>query len=161
MCIKINSIMASTHFNNMFLCGIPYEGTVPNLRDHACYIIIYNVDYSSLFCYFQIAGGCWYVLAIQRVASCLRAECQKTNNCNLMSLACSKEMCFQFPWSDISELACDTNLTSFGQTNLPACLSGNGAFAYGIYKGALPVISSNSLAVKILYPIFWGLMTLR
>ncbi|KAK1643908.1 hypothetical protein QYE76_061713 [Lolium multiflorum] len=117
----------------------------------------------NLFAYFiasHIAGGCWYVLAIQRVASCLRAECHKTNNCNLMSLACSKEMCFQFPWSDISELACDTNLTSFGETNLPACLSGNGAFPYGIYKGALPVISSNSLAVKILYPIFWGLMTL-
>ncbi|CAM0876329.1 unnamed protein product [Alopecurus aequalis] len=118
----------------------------------------------NLFAYFiasHIAGGCWYVLAIQRVASCLRAECQKTNNCNLMSLACSKEMCFHFPFSsDMSDLACDTNLTSFGQTNMPACLNGNGAFAYGIYKGALPVISSNSLAVKILYPIFWGLMTL-
>uniref|UniRef100_A0ACD6A7Y9 Uncharacterized protein n=1 Tax=Avena sativa TaxID=4498 RepID=A0ACD6A7Y9_AVESA len=118
----------------------------------------------NLFAYFiasHIAGGCWYVLAIQRVASCLRAECVKTNNCNLMSLACSKEICFHFPWSsDMSELACDTNLTSFSQTNMPACLSGNGDFAYGIYKGALPVISSNSLAVKILYPIFWGLMTL-
>ncbi|KAG8098233.1 hypothetical protein GUJ93_ZPchr0013g34357 [Zizania palustris] len=41
-----------------------------------------------------------------------------------------------------------------------ACLSGNGPYAYGIYKGALPVVSSNSLAVKVLYPIFWGLMTL-
>ncbi|XBI89460.1 hypothetical protein VPH35_027269 [Triticum aestivum] len=78
-----------------------------------------------------------------------------------MLLACSKEMCFHFPWSsDMTALACDTNLTSFSQQNVPACLSGNGAFAYGIYKGALPVISSNSLAVKILYPIFWGLMTL-
>ncbi|KAL5217628.1 hypothetical protein ABZP36_018312 [Zizania latifolia] len=46
------------------------------------------------------------------------------------------------------------------QQNVPACLSGNGLYAYGIYKGALPVISSNSFAVKILYPIFWGLMTL-
>ncbi|VAI22121.1 unnamed protein product [Triticum turgidum subsp. durum] len=109
----------------------------------------------------KIAGGCWYVLAIQRVASCLQSECEINNNCNLMSLACSKEMCFHFPWSsDMTALACDTNLTSFSQQNVPACLSGNGAFAYGIYKGALPVISSNSLAVKILYPIFWGLMTL-
>ncbi|VAI22122.1 unnamed protein product [Triticum turgidum subsp. durum] len=119
----------------------------------------------NLFAYFiasHIAGGCWYVLAIQRVASCLQSECEINNNCNLMSLACSKEMCFHFPWSsDMTALACDTNLTSFSQQNVPACLSGNGAFAYGIYKGALPVISSNSLAVKILYPIFWGLMTLR
>ncbi|VAI22118.1 unnamed protein product [Triticum turgidum subsp. durum] len=118
----------------------------------------------NLFAYFiasHIAGGCWYVLAIQRVASCLQSECEINNNCNLMSLACSKEMCFHFPWSsDMTALACDTNLTSFSQQNVPACLSGNGAFAYGIYKGALPVISSNSLAVKILYPIFWGLMTL-
>ncbi|KAF7110935.1 hypothetical protein CFC21_110997 [Triticum aestivum] len=118
----------------------------------------------NLFAYFiasHIAGGCWYVLAIQRVASCLQSECEIKNNCNLMSLACSKEMCFHFPWSsDMTALACDTNLTSFSQQNVPACLSGNGAFAYGIYKGALPVISSNSLAVKILYPIFWGLMTL-
>ncbi|VAI36932.1 unnamed protein product [Triticum turgidum subsp. durum] len=118
----------------------------------------------NLFAYFiasHIAGGCWYVLAIQRVASCLQSECEIKNNCNLMSLACSKEMCFHFPWSsDMTALACDTNLTSFSQQNVPDCLSGNGAFAYGIYKGALPVISSNSLAVKILYPIFWGLMTL-
>jgi hypothetical protein len=111
------------------------------------------------FCCLQIAGGCWYVLAIQRVASCLQEECKIKNTCNLTSLACSKEMCFHLPWSDKNGLAC--NLTSFGQQNIPDCLSGNGPFAYGIYKGALPVISSNSLAVKILYPIFWGLMTLR
>ncbi|KAL5209437.1 hypothetical protein ABZP36_005060 [Zizania latifolia] len=117
----------------------------------------------NLFAYFiasHIAGGCWYVLAIQRVASCLQEECKMKDNCNLMSLACSKEMCFHFPWSHKNGLACDMNLTSFSQQNVPACLSGNGPYAYGIYKGALPVISSNSLAVKVLYPIFWGLMTL-
>jgi len=43
----------------------------------------------------------------------------------------------------------------------PYCLDVEGPFKYGIYQWALPVISSNSLAVKILYPIFWGLMTLR
>ncbi|KAL6894121.1 hypothetical protein ACP4OV_008219 [Aristida adscensionis] len=117
----------------------------------------------NLFAYFiasHIAGGCWYVLAIQRVASCLQAECKKNNSCDLISLACSKEMCFHPPWSSsMNDLACDTNF-AFGQQNVSTCLSGNGPFAYGIYKGALPVISSNSLAVKILYPIFWGLMTL-
>uniref|UniRef100_A0A0D9VZ83 Cyclic nucleotide-binding domain-containing protein n=1 Tax=Leersia perrieri TaxID=77586 RepID=A0A0D9VZ83_9ORYZ len=117
----------------------------------------------NLFAYFiasHIAGGCWYVLAIQRVASCLQEECVIKNNCDLISLACSKELCFHLPWSDKNGLACGTNLTSFDPQNIPDCLSGNGPFAYGIYKGALPVISSNSLAVKILYPIFWGLMTL-
>ncbi|KAL9424578.1 hypothetical protein AB3S75_031657 [Citrus x aurantiifolia] len=73
----------------------------------------------NLIAYFiasHVAGGCWYVLAIQRVASCLRQQCHRQANCNLY-LSCSEE------W-------------------------------------ALPVISSNSVAVKILYPIFWGLMTL-
>ncbi|KAG6627319.1 hypothetical protein CIPAW_15G119300 [Carya illinoinensis] len=36
----------------------------------------------------------------------------------------------------------------------------NGPYNYGIYQWALPVISSNFVALKILYPIFWGLMTL-
>ncbi|KAG2535102.1 cyclic nucleotide-gated ion channel 2-like [Panicum virgatum] len=118
----------------------------------------------NLFAYFiasHIAGGCWYVLAIQRIASCLQEECKKNNSCDLISLACSNEICFHPPWSsNINGFACDTNMTSFGQQNMSTCLSGNGSFAYGIYLGALPVISSNSLAVKILYPIFWGLMTL-
>lgn len=45
--------------------------------------------------------------------------------------------------------------------NIPLCLDANGPFRHGIYQWALPVISSNSITVKILYPIFWGLMTLR
>ncbi|CAL4944494.1 unnamed protein product [Urochloa decumbens] len=118
----------------------------------------------NLFAYFiasHIAGGCWYVLAIQRIASCLQEECKRNNSCDLMQLGCSKEICFRSPWSsNINGFPCDTNITSFGQQNVSTCLTGNGSFAYGIYLGALPVISSNSLAVKILYPIFWGLMTL-
>ncbi|CAN6322538.1 unnamed protein product [Urochloa humidicola] len=118
----------------------------------------------NLFAYFiasHIAGGCWYVLAIQRIASCLQEECKKNNSCDLLQLGCSKEICFRAPWSsNINGSPCDANMTSFGQQNVSTCLSGNGSFAYGIYLGALPVISSNSLAVKILYPIFWGLMTL-
>ncbi|KAK4346447.1 hypothetical protein RND71_032786 [Anisodus tanguticus] len=42
----------------------------------------------------------------------------------------------------------------------PLCLDVNGPFPYGIYQWALPVVSSRSVTVKILYPIFWGLMTL-
>ncbi|CAL4919175.1 unnamed protein product [Urochloa decumbens] len=118
----------------------------------------------NLFAYFiasHIAGGCWYVLAIQRIASCLQEECKRNNSCDLMQLGCSQELCFRPPWSsNVNGFPCDTNITSFGQQNVSTCLTGNGSFAYGIYLGALPVISSNSLAVKILYPIFWGLMTL-
>ncbi|KAK8953661.1 Cyclic nucleotide-gated ion channel 2 [Platanthera guangdongensis] len=94
----------------------------------------------NLIAYFiasHVAGGCWYVLTIQRIASCLKQQCEKDKNCNLLSFTCSKEA-----------------------RNDQMCLKFNGPFRYGIYSTALPVVSSNSLAVKILYPIFWGLMTL-
>ncbi|XP_011035830.1 PREDICTED: cyclic nucleotide-gated ion channel 2 [Populus euphratica] len=115
----------------------------------------------NLIAYFiasHVAGGCWYVLAIQRVALCLRQSCERRPNCDL-SLACSEEICYQFllPADTIGN-PCAGNTTH--TVRKPMCLDVNGAFNYGIYKWALPVISSNSLSVKILYPIFWGLMTL-
>lgn len=82
----------------------------------------------NLIAYFiasHVAGGCWYVLAIQRVASCLKQQCSGNRSCNISM-----------------------------------CLDADGPYQYGIYKWALPVVSSSSIAVKILYPIFWGLMTL-
>lgn len=89
----------------------------------------------NLIAYFiasHVAGGCWYVLSIQRVATCLKLHC---------------------------------NANEDGDPNPPIistiCFDVNGPFQYGIYKWALPVVSSTSISVKILYPIFWGLMTLR
>ncbi|KAL8044143.1 hypothetical protein ABFX02_08G027900 [Erythranthe guttata] len=105
----------------------------------------------NLIAYFiasHVAGGCWYVLAIQRVALCLKQQCIGNSSlCNL-SLSCSDEVCYQ----------CETSPINYKP--LSSCLDVNGPFRYGIYKWALPVVSSNSVAVKILYPIFWGLMTL-
>ncbi|MED6127020.1 Cyclic nucleotide-gated ion channel 2 [Stylosanthes scabra] len=121
----------------------------------------------NLIAYFiasHVAGGCWYVLAIQRVASCLQQQCDSTMGCNL-SLACSEEVCYKFLLSSSSGTvgdACNGNGNSSSSVvvRTPMCLDTEGPFRYGIYQWALPVISSNSLAVKILYPIFWGLMTL-
>ncbi|XP_015879866.1 cyclic nucleotide-gated ion channel 2 isoform X2 [Ziziphus jujuba] len=114
----------------------------------------------NLIAYFiasHVAGGCWYVLAIQRVASCLRQHCERSTKCNL-SLSCSEEVCYQFLLrSDTVGNPCGGNSTV---ARRPLCLDVNGTFNYGIYQWALPVISSNSVSVKILYPIFWGLMTL-
>ncbi|CAK9186043.1 unnamed protein product [Ilex paraguariensis] len=115
----------------------------------------------NLIAYFiasHVAGGCWYVLAIQRVASCLRERCDRKNTCSL-SLACSEEVCYQFllPADTIGN-PCGGNSTI--TVRKPLCLDMNGTFRYGIYKWALPVITSNLIRVKILYPIFWGLFTL-
>ncbi|PNY05083.1 cyclic nucleotide-gated ion channel 2-like protein [Trifolium pratense] len=114
----------------------------------------------NLIAYFiasHVAGGCWYVLAIQRVASCLQQQCERSVGCSL-PLSCSEEICFQslLPPGTIGN-ACGGNSTMMSK---PVCLDVEGPYKYGIYQWALPVISSNSLAVKILYPIFWGLMTL-
>ncbi|KAL8124627.1 hypothetical protein AgCh_012322 [Apium graveolens] len=115
----------------------------------------------NLIAYFiasHVAGGCWYVLAIQRVASCLRQQCDRKAPCDL-SLSCSEEVCYQlFMSADTLDNPCGGN--SRAVLRNPICLDVNGPFHYGIYNGALPVISSNSVSVKILYPIFWGLMTL-
>ncbi|GFZ19272.1 cyclic nucleotide-regulated ion channel family protein [Actinidia rufa] len=115
----------------------------------------------NLIAYFiasHVAGGCWYVLAIQRVASCLRQQCDRKTTCNL-SLSCSEEICYQFllPANTVGN-PCGGNTTTV--IRKPLCLDVNGPYRYGIYKWALPVISSNSLSIKVLYPIFWGLMTL-
>ncbi|XP_030952265.1 cyclic nucleotide-gated ion channel 2-like [Quercus lobata] len=115
----------------------------------------------NLIAYFiasHVAGGCWYVLAIQRVASCLQQQCERRDKCNL-SLSCSEEVCYQFlvPTGTAGN-PCGGNSTTM--LRKPLCLDVNGPFHYGIYQWALPVISSNSVSVKILYPIFWGLMTL-
>ncbi|KAF7803040.1 cyclic nucleotide-gated ion channel 2 [Senna tora] len=113
----------------------------------------------NLIAYFiasHVAGGCWYVLAIQRVASCLRQRCERGFGCDL-PLSCSEEVCYKFLSTGAVGSSCSGNFTVVRK---PLCLDGQGPFKYGIYQWALPVISSNSLAVKILYPIFWGLMTL-
>ncbi|AES77570.1 putative potassium channel, voltage-dependent, ELK [Medicago truncatula] len=113
----------------------------------------------NLIAYFiasHVAGGCWYVLAIQRVASCLQQQCERTIGCNL-SLACSEEVCYKSLLPETIGNPCGGNSTMMSK---PVCLDIDGPYKYGIYQWALPVISSNSLAVKILYPIFWGLMTL-
>ncbi|XP_076947489.1 cyclic nucleotide-gated ion channel 2-like isoform X1 [Bidens hawaiensis] len=116
----------------------------------------------NLIAYFiasHVAGGCWYVLAIQRVVSCLRKQCNRKSVCNL-ALSCADEVCYQFSIPEgVLGNRCAGNST-ISLVRKPLCLDVNGLYRYGIYRWALPVISSNSLAVKFLYPIFWGLMSL-
>lgn len=113
----------------------------------------------NLIAYFiasHVVGGCWYVLAIQRVAACLTQQCNGSRNCNL-SLSCSKEVCYQFLQQGKGMGTCNANST---MTRKSFCLDDNGPFSYGIYNDALPVLSSNAIVIKILYPISWGLYQL-
>ncbi|XP_045828631.1 cyclic nucleotide-gated ion channel 2-like [Trifolium pratense] len=104
----------------------------------------------NLIAYFfasHVVGACWYVLAIQRIASCLQQQCERSAGCNL-ALSCSEEIC--------SRSLCGGNSTMMSKL---VCLDVKGPFRHGIYRWALNVVSSNSLAFRILYPIYWGLTT--
>ncbi|XVF58377.1 hypothetical protein PTKIN_Ptkin07bG0061800 [Pterospermum kingtungense] len=105
----------------------------------------------------HVAGGCWYVLATQRVVTCLRQQCERSAYCDPSS-SCSKGVCSQYlSPAKVLKGQCGGNSTTMAKS---FCFDPDGPFQYGIYEPALPVISSNSLAVKILYPIFWGLLNL-
>ncbi|KAK8334836.1 hypothetical protein V6Z12_A09G013000 [Gossypium hirsutum] len=107
----------------------------------------------------HVAGGCWYVLATKRVVTCLQQQCERSARCDISS-SCSKGVCSNQYLSLANMLKmsrCGGNSTLMTKS---FCFDPDGIFRYGIYEPALPVISSNSLAVKILYPIFWGLLNL-
>ncbi|XP_020538901.1 cyclic nucleotide-gated ion channel 2 [Jatropha curcas] len=105
----------------------------------------------------HVIGGCWYVLATQRVVSCLKEQCERNSNCTL-SLSCSKDVCYQFMYpEDKFGNPCGNNSKMIAK---PLCLNDEGPFNHGIYTEGLLVVTSNSLALRILYPIFWGLLNL-
>ncbi|CAO2820576.1 unnamed protein product [Amaranthus hypochondriacus] len=113
----------------------------------------------NLVAYFiasHVVGGCWYVLAIQRVAACLTQQCSMIGKCN-KSLSCAKGICYEFLQQPNTIARCGANSTIH---RVSFCLNDNGPFSYGIYSSAIPVISSNAIIIKIFYPISWGLFQL-
>ncbi|KAA8547940.1 hypothetical protein F0562_004369 [Nyssa sinensis] len=109
----------------------------------------------NLIAYFLVshaAGGYWYFLSIQRIALCLSKQCDRSKNCSL-SFPCSKEVCYRSFGN-----SCGFNSTTMVKT--PLCLDNSGPFPFGIYQFALPLISSDSIIIKILYSNLWGLMSL-
>ncbi|KAI3844734.1 hypothetical protein MKW92_008209 [Papaver armeniacum] len=105
----------------------------------------------------QVAGGSWYVIAIERVANCVRHQCAQVANCTL-HLRCPTYACYRFPLMD-SNNSCANNAVRY-PNEVPYCLSATGLFPYGIFKSALPVISSDSFFDKIRHSFTWGLKSL-
>ncbi|XP_050228940.1 cyclic nucleotide-gated ion channel 2-like [Mercurialis annua] len=105
----------------------------------------------------HVIGGCWYVLATQSVVKCLKQECERNGSCKL-SVSCFKGVCYQFMYpEDKFGNPCGNTTKLIAK---PLCLDDEGPFNHGIYSEGLLVVTSNSLAVRILYPIFWGLLNL-
>ncbi|KAI3462904.1 hypothetical protein Pfo_019567 [Paulownia fortunei] len=108
----------------------------------------------NLIAYFlasHTSGGYWYILAVQRIASCLTLQCD-IKSCNL-PLSCAREVCYH-TYGD----PCGNNSTVTAKK--PMCLDNDGPFPYGIYQFVLPLMSRNSFMIKILYSNLWGLMAL-
>ncbi|PRQ59742.1 putative potassium channel, voltage-dependent, EAG [Rosa chinensis] len=97
----------------------------------------------------HIVGGIWYVLATQRVMSCIQEQCESIKKCNL-SLYCSRAI---FSHGNFPEVKKIPKIKAM-------CFDEDTEFGYGIYQPILLVYNGNTRAVRILYPIYWGLNNL-
>ncbi|KAH8518524.1 hypothetical protein H0E87_000390 [Populus deltoides] len=103
------------------------------------------------------AGACWYLLGIQRAAKCLKEQCIETPGCGLGLLSC-KEPIYYGTTRKVMEKArwawADNKLAR------SMCLDSPDKYDYGAYKWTVQLVTNDSRLEKILFPIFWGLMTL-
>lgn len=108
----------------------------------------------------QAVGACWYLLGIQRATKCLTEQCMKTQLCGPKYLACEKNIFYGG-----RRLVTDSTRLLFWGENKEArslCLiADHDKFGYGVYKWTVQLVTNESRLEKILFPIFWGLMTLR
>ncbi|XP_049399442.1 cyclic nucleotide-gated ion channel 4-like [Solanum stenotomum] len=114
----------------------------------------------NLIAYFvasHAVGACWYLLGIQRAAKCLKQQCRVTNGCSLSMLACEEQIFY-----GTSNLVKHKSRVIWGETKIPrsTCLASEHNFDYGVYKWTVQLVTNENRFEKILFPIFWGLMTL-
>ncbi|KAL8507550.1 hypothetical protein ACS0TY_018190 [Phlomoides rotata] len=102
-------------------------------------------------------GACWYLLGIQRAARCLREECIKTQRCNIRMMGCQESIYY-----GTRDLVRDGSRFVWGENKhaRSTCLENYDNFDYGAYKWTVQLVTNNNRLEKILFPIFWGLMTL-
>ncbi|KAG6790503.1 hypothetical protein POTOM_006658 [Populus tomentosa] len=103
------------------------------------------------------AGACWYLLGIQRAAKCLKEQCMETPGCGLGLLSCKDPIYYgttrkvmekaRWAWADNKQAR-------------SMCLDSPDKYDYGAYKWTVQLVTNDSRLEKILFPIFWGLMTL-
>ncbi|EPS70503.1 hypothetical protein M569_04242, partial [Genlisea aurea] len=109
-------------------------------------------------------GGCWYLLGIQRAARCLNDECGKSNGCNYRMVTCQERVYY-----GTKQLVNTMEPNNYGarlinweyiQNARSTCLLNYDNYGYGAYKWTVQLVTNSNRVEKILFPIFWGLMTL-
>ncbi|GMN41061.1 hypothetical protein TIFTF001_010284 [Ficus carica] len=120
----------------------------------------FNLNVIAYLIASHVTGACWYILATERFTGCLQQQCDRSRKCNL-SVYCTRSDTYSSINKNLAALAVAEKTSRGNMTTVSSkCLDVDGPFKYGIYEPVLLVFSSNSLAVKILYPIFWGLLNL-
>ncbi|CAI9088602.1 OLC1v1022979C1 [Oldenlandia corymbosa var. corymbosa] len=114
----------------------------------------------NLIAYFvasHAVGACWYLLGIQRAAKCLKERCRVTSGCNLQMLACEQPIYY-----GTTRLVKNHFRLIWGENKdaRSTCLENYDNFYYGAFKWTVQLVSNDNRLEKILFPIFWGLMTL-
>ncbi|KAI3869350.1 hypothetical protein MKX03_014528 [Papaver bracteatum] len=104
------------------------------------------------------AGACWYLLGLQRASKCLKEQCRLTDGCGLRTLSCEEAVYY----GTSGMVLRDKVRLGWGENRHVRfmCLDTADNFGYGAYKWTVPLVTNNSRLEKILFPIFWGLMTL-
>ncbi|PWA73153.1 ion channel, cNMP-binding protein [Artemisia annua] len=98
-----------------------------------------GLSFLAYFLASHASGGYWYALAIRRVVLCLTKQCEASKKCSSLFLSCSSK----------------------ANSNNSMCFDDDGPFPYGIYESAIPILSYDSIAARILYSNYWGLISFR
>uniref|UniRef100_A0A1J3E718 Cyclic nucleotide-gated ion channel 4 n=1 Tax=Noccaea caerulescens TaxID=107243 RepID=A0A1J3E718_NOCCA len=103
------------------------------------------------------AGACWYLLGVQRSAKCLKEQCEDATGCDRRMLSCMEPVYY-----GTTEMVLDRARLAWAQNGQArsTCLDINTNYTYGAYQWTIQLVSNESRLEKILFPIFWGLMTL-
>jgi len=104
---------------------------------------------------FKAAGACWYLLGIQRSAKCLQNQCEVIGSCDLNVLGCNKAIYYG---SSMVKGVARTAWT-MNDTVHSIYVNNNRIFNYGAYKWVVPLVTNTNRIEKVLFPIFWGLLT--
>ncbi|KAL4274139.1 hypothetical protein GQ457_13G003050 [Hibiscus cannabinus] len=114
----------------------------------------------NLIAYFvasHAAGACWYLLGIQRSAKCLKEQCRGIENCEPRLLAANHPI-YYGTRSMVGNRA--RLLWAENKQARSTCIENSDNYDYGAYKWTVQLVTNESRLEKILFPIFWGLMTL-
>lgn len=103
-----------------------------------------------------MAGSFWYLLTVQRVESCLSVQCEAMEHCPSTNFGCPLPIAYHHQPDVALRLAWAQNST------VQSCLNASASnFSFGIYSWAVPLVTDGQCVNKIVYPLFWGVMTFR